>query len=130
MEEITMHPLFNETLAKQHMERLRREALAERNASQLEVQGRRFEGLEGAGVHWHSLGLLRLYWVRVVSSFGRTLILHQVKSDAHPSAEIQQELRTALTSMYQAFPEYDEQFIKQVVQSLEDYLRDKSRGNC
>jgi|GEM_PF-2048051 len=46
-----MHPLFNELMAKQHMEQLRCEALAERNAAQLEVQGRRREGPEAAGGH-------------------------------------------------------------------------------
>jgi len=128
-QEKTMHPLFNANLAKQHMEQLRNEALAERNATQFEVHSRRIEGLENAGVHWHSLGLLRLYWVRVVSLFGRTVIIHQVKSDVRQPAGIQRELQSALTSMNQAFPEYDEQFVKQVVQSLEDYLRDKSRSN-
>jgi hypothetical protein len=128
-EEKTMHPLFNAKMAKQHMEQLQREALAQRNAAQLEAHSRRLEGLEGAGVHWHSLGLLRLYWAHVVSLFGRTIIIHQVKSDVRKFEEVQQELQTTLTSMRENFPEYDEQFVKQVVQSLEDYLRDKSRSN-
>jgi hypothetical protein len=125
-----MHPLFDEMMAKQHMEQLQWEALAERNTTQLEVQGRRIEGPEGAEVYWHSLGLLRLYWTHVVSLFGQTIIIHQVKSRAREHAEIQRELQTTLTSMRVVYPEYDEQFIKQVVQSLEDYLRDKSRNNC
>jgi hypothetical protein len=128
-EEKTMHPLFNATFAKQHIEQLRSEALAQRNAAQLEAYNRRLEGLEGAGVHWHSLGLLRLYWAHVVSLFGRTVIIHQVKSDVRKFEEVQQELHTVLTSMHEAFPDYDEQFVKQVVQSLEDYLRAKSRSN-
>lgn len=125
-----MHPLFNQIMAKQHMEQAQCEAFTERNAAQLEVQGGRIEGPEGAGVHWHSLGLLRLYWIRVVNLFGQTIIIHQVKSHTRKHAEIQQELQTTLTSMHVVYPEYDEQFIKQVVQSLEDYLRDKSRNNC
>jgi len=87
-----MHPLFTEILAKQHMEQLHREALAERNAAQLEAH-RRLEDLQGASVHWHSLGLLRLYWVRVVGLFGRAIIIYQVKSDVRKHSEVQQELQ-------------------------------------
>jgi hypothetical protein len=50
-----MHPLFTEILAKQHMEQLRCEALAERNAALLKAHSRRLEDLEGAAVHRHSL---------------------------------------------------------------------------
>jgi len=88
-----MHPLFTETLAKQHMEQLRCEALAERNAARLEAHSRRLEDLEGAAVHWHSLGFLRLYWVRVVGLFGRAVIIYQVKSDGRKHSEVQQELQ-------------------------------------
>ncbi len=88
-----MHPLFNETLAKQHMEQLRCEARAEWNAARLEAHSRRLEDLEGAGVHWHSPGLFRLYWVRVVGLFGRAVIKHRVKSEVRRHSEVQQELQ-------------------------------------
>jgi len=88
-----MHPLFTETLAKQHTEQLRGEALAERNAARFEAQSRRLEDIEGAAVQWHSLGFLRLYWVRVVGLFGRAVIIYQVKSDGRKQSEIQQELQ-------------------------------------
>ena len=74
-----MHPLFTEILAKQHMEQLRCEALAGRNAAGLEAHSRRLEDLEGAAVHWHSLGLLRLYY--------------QVNSDVRKHSEVQHELQ-------------------------------------
>ncbi len=124
-----MHPLFSAKMAQQHIQQLHHEALAQRNAAQLEVKSKRLEGPEYAGVHWHSLGLLRLYWANVVSLFGRTVIIHQVKSDPRKFEEVQQELQTTLTSMHEIFPQYDEQFANQVVQSLEDYLRNKSKSN-
>jgi hypothetical protein len=88
-----MHPRFTEMLAKQHMEQLHSEALAERNAARLEAHTRRLEDLEGTAVHWHSLGLLRLYWARVVGLFGRAVIIYQVKSDVRKHSEVQQELQ-------------------------------------
>ena len=94
-----MHPLFTENLAKQHMEQLRREALAERIAARLETRSRRLEDLDGAAVHWHSLGLLRLYWVRVVGLFGRAVIIYQVKSDVREHSEVQQELQMIANPM-------------------------------
>jgi hypothetical protein len=94
-----MHPLFTEILAKQHMEQLHCEAQAERNAAQLEAHSRRLEVLEGAAVQWHSLGLLRLYWVRVVGLFGRAVIIYQVKSDVRKHGEVQQELQMIANPM-------------------------------
>jgi hypothetical protein len=88
-----MHPVFTEILAKQHMEQLRCEALAERNAAQLEAHSSRIEDAETVAVHWHSLGLLHLYWVRVVGMFGRAVIIYQVKSDVRKQSEVQQELQ-------------------------------------
>jgi hypothetical protein len=43
-----MHPRFTEILAKQHMEQLRCEALAERNAAGLEAHSRGLEAMEHA----------------------------------------------------------------------------------
>jgi hypothetical protein len=94
-----MHPLFTEILAKQHMEQLHCEALAERNAARLKAHSRKVEDLEGAAVHWHSLGLLRLYWVRVVGLFGRAVIIYQVKSDVRKHSEVQQELQMIANPM-------------------------------
>lgn len=96
-----MHPLFTENLAKQHVEQLHCEAMAERNAARLEAHSRRVEDLEGntAAVHWHSLGLLRLYWVRVVGLFGRAVIIYQVKSDVSKHSEVQQELQMIANPM-------------------------------
>src|SRR5215472_6712754 len=94
-----MHPLFTEILAKQHMEQLQGEALAERNAARLEAYSRGLEAMEGASVHWHSLGLLRLYWVRVVGLFGRAVIIYQVKSDVRKHSDVQQELQMIANPM-------------------------------
>jgi len=94
-----MHPRFTEILAKQHMEQLLCEALAERNAARLEAHSRRLEDLESVAVHWHSLGLLRLYWVRVVGLFGRAVIIYQVKSDVRKHSEVQQELQMIANPM-------------------------------
>ena len=94
-----MHPLFTEILAKQHMEQLRCEALAERNAACLKAHSRRLEDQEGAAAHWHSLGLLHLYWVRVVGLFGRAVIIYQVKSDVRKHSEVQQELQMIASPM-------------------------------
>jgi hypothetical protein len=88
-----MHPFFTESLAQQHREQLRCEALAEGNAAQLEAHSSEVEDLEGAAVHWHSLGLLRLYWVRVVGWFGRAVIICQVKSEVRKQSEVPQELQ-------------------------------------
>jgi hypothetical protein len=98
-----MHPLFTEMLAKQHMEQLHCEALAERNAARLEAHSRRLEDLEDAAVHWHSLGLLRLYWVRVVGLFGRAVIIYQVKSDVRERSEVQQELQMIANPMISGY---------------------------
>jgi len=87
-----MHPVFTESLAKQHMEQLRGEALPEQSAARLQAQSR-LEDLENVAVHWHSLGVLRLYWVRVVGLFGRAVIIYQVKSDARKRCEVQHELQ-------------------------------------
>ena len=122
--------LFNQSLAKQHMEQLQREAIIEQKVARLQVQSWQTEGPGDAGVHWHSLDFLHLYWVRVVSLFGRTIIIHQVKADAWKYDEIKQELHTTLTSMHDAYPEYDDQFIKEVVQRFEEQLLHKSRGSC
>lgn len=94
-----MHPLFTEILAKQHMEQLQGEALAERNADRLEAHSRALEAMEGAAVHWHSLGLLRLYWARVVGLFGGAVIIYQVKSDVRKHSEVQQELQMMANPM-------------------------------
>jgi hypothetical protein len=94
-----MHPLVTENLAKQHVEQLRWEALAERNAARLEAHHRKLEDLDGAAVHWHSLGLLRLYWVRVAGLFGRAVIIYQVKSDVRKHSEVQQELQMIANPM-------------------------------
>jgi hypothetical protein len=94
-----MHPLFTENLAKQHVEQLRSEAMAERNAARLEAHSRKLEDLQGTAVHWHSLGLLRLYWVRVVGLFGRAVIIYQVKSNISKHSEVQQELQMIANPM-------------------------------
>ena len=95
-----MHPRFTEILAKQHREQLRGEALAEQNAAQLEAHSRRLDDLEGgAAVHWHSLGLLHLYWVRVAGLFGRAVIIYRVKSDVRKHSEVQQELQMIANPM-------------------------------
>jgi hypothetical protein len=94
-----MHPLFTEILAKQHMEQLRCEARAERNATRSEAHSRGFEAMEGAAVHWHSLGILRLYWVRVAGLFGRAVIIYQVKSDVRKQGAVQQELQMIANPM-------------------------------
>ncbi len=123
-----MHPLFNEAMARQHREQLAREARvaqAARKASRLEVRSRRTEGLEDAGVQWHSLGLLHLYWVRVVGLFGRTLIIHHVKSPVCTVNEIRRELQPTLTSLRAVSPEFDDEFVEQIVRSLEEQFREK-----
>ncbi len=125
-----MHPLFNQLIAKQHMEQLQREAAAEQMAVQLRAQHCQEEGPGNAGVRWHSLNFLHLYWVRVVSLFGRTLIIHQVKSDAWKYDEIKQNLKVALTSMRDTYPEYDDQLIEQIVRRFEEQLLHKSRSGC
>ena len=104
------------------MQQLRCEAVTARQATQLQAQGWQTENLGNIGVQWHSLDFLHLYWVRVVSLFGRTFIIHQVKSDAWKLDEIKQELKSTLTSMHDVYPEYDDQFIEQVVQRFEERL--------
>ncbi len=126
-EEQRMHSLFNQSIAKQHMEQLQREAAVEQNAARLQVQSWQTEGPGDVGVHWHSLDFLHLYWLRVVSLFGRTLIIHQVKTEAWKFDEIKQELQTTLTSMHNVYPEYDDRFIEQIVQKFEEQLLHKSR---
>ncbi|HET9920210.1 MAG TPA: hypothetical protein VFQ30_10250 [Ktedonobacteraceae bacterium] len=125
-----MHSLFNQSIAKQHMEQLQREAAAERKAVQLRAQHWQEESQGNVGVYWHSLNILHLYWVRVVSLFGRTLIIHQVKSDAWKYEEIKQNLKATLTSMRDVYPEYDDQLIEQIVRRFEEQLLHKSRGSC
>ncbi|HLI05550.1 MAG TPA: hypothetical protein VKV40_03175 [Ktedonobacteraceae bacterium] len=122
-----MHQLFNEAMARQHREQLQREALAarERNATRVQVQGRRTEDPESVGVQWHSLGLLHLYWVRVVGLFGRTLIIHRLKSPVQNADELRQELHPALTSMREVSPEFDDEFVEHIVRSLEEQFREK-----
>jgi hypothetical protein len=115
-------------MARQHREQLAREARlaqAAREASRLEVRSRRTEGLEDAGVQWHSLGLLHLYWVRVVGLFGRTLIIHRVKSSVQNADELRQELQPVLASMREVSPEFDDEFVEQIVRSLEEQFREK-----
>lgn len=120
-----MYQLFNETIARQHQEQLAREAQIVRNAAQIEARSRRTEGPEGAGVQWHSLGLLHLYWVRVVGLFGRTLIIHRVKAPANNAGEVRRELQPMLTSLHEVSPEFDDEFVEQVVRSLEEQFREK-----
>jgi hypothetical protein len=121
-----MYSLLNQSIAKQHMEQLQCEAATARKAAQLQVQSWQTENPGNVGVHWHSLDFLHLYWVRVVSLFGRTLIIHQVKSDAWKFDEIKQELKSTLASMHDVYPEYDDQFIEQIVQRFEEQLLHKS----
>jgi hypothetical protein len=127
--EYTMHQLFNEAMARQHREQLQREALAVRNATRLQVQGRRTEDPESVGVRWHSLGLLHLYWVRIVGLFGRTLIIHRMKSPVQNADELRQELQPALTSMREVSPEFDDEFVEHIVRSLEEQFREKLHSN-
>ena len=120
-----MYQLFNEAMARQHREQLAREAQAARDAAQVEVRSRRIEGPEGAGVQWHSLGLLHLYWVRVVGLFGRTLIIHRMKSPFSIEDAVRRELQPALTSMREVSPEFDDEFVEQIVRGLEEQFREK-----
>ena len=120
-----MYQLFNEAMARQHREQLQREAQTARNAARLEVQSRRIEDPEGVGVQWHSLGLLHLYWVRVVGLFGRTIIIHRMKSHVENPDELRRELQPALTSMRGVSPEFDDAFVEHIVRGLEEQFREK-----
>jgi hypothetical protein len=120
-----MQRLFYEALARQHREQLQREAQSARNAAQLQVQSRRIEDPERAGVQWHSLGLLHLYWVRVVGLCGRTIIIHRLKASIYHPDELRQELQPTVTSIREVSPEFDDAFVEHIVHSLEEQFREK-----
>jgi hypothetical protein len=124
-----MYQLFTEAMARQHRDQLRQEAQAGQNAARLRVRGRRIEDPESVGVQWHSLGLLHLYWVRIVGLFGRTVIIHRVKSHEWNRDEVRQELQPTLTSMREVSPEFDDEFVEHIVRSLEEQFRDKLHSN-
>lgn len=114
-----MHPLFNQQLAKQHMEDLQREAkIAQAALLTGEAQNRLYP-----------LSFLR-YW------YNRARMLRILyKRPGHEEVrleEIKPAVLTTFSVMHEVglVSEYDDQFIEKFVETLERELVHQSQCNC
>jgi len=118
-----MYPLFNQQLAKQHMEELQREAEIAQAAS-----------LTGEVHHRvYPLGFLR-YWYNRVRTL-RTLYKRPAVLPGHEEVrleEIKPAVLTTFSVMHEVglVSEYDDQFIEKFVETLERELVCQSHCNC
>ena len=117
-----MHPLFNQQLAKQHMEELQREAeIAQAALLTGEVHHRLYP-----------LSFLR-YWynrartLRTLRNLERRPGHEEVRLE-----EIKPAVLTTFSAMYEVgmVSEYDDQFIEKFVETLERELVHQSQCNC
>src|SRR5215470_7502894 len=113
-----MYPLFNQQLAKQHMEDLQREAKIAQAAS-----------LTGEVHHrLYPLSFLRYWYNRVRTLYKRPAAGH----DEVRLEEIKPAVLTTFSAMHEVglVSEYDDQFIEKFVETLERKLVHQSQCNC
>ncbi len=120
-----MHPLFNQQLAKQHLQDLQREAEAARLVAHVDAP----ESTSGYRYH---LNFLRLLYDRTRLLYRRPVVL----AEAHPVVVSFEEIKPALISTFSTMHEvglvskYDDQFIEKFVQTLEHELVHQSACKC
>lgn len=121
-----MYPLFNQQLAKQHMEELQREAkIAQAAILTGEVHHRLYP-----------LGFLR-YWYNRARTLRtlRTLYKRPVVLPGHEEVRLE-EIKPAVVTTFSVMhevglvSEYDDQFIERFVETLERELVHQSQCNC
>ena len=120
-----MHPLFNQQLAKQHMEDLQREAKIAQAALLTNMAGEVYHRL-------YPLSFLR-YWYNRARTL-RTLRTLE-KRPGHEEVrleEIKPAVLTTFSVMHEVglISEYDDQFIERFVETLERELVHQSQCNC
>ncbi len=120
-----MHPLFNQQLAKQHLQDLQREAEAARLVAHVDTP-------ESARGYRYHLNFLRLWYDGTRLLYRRPI----VRKEAHPAVVSFEEIKPALISTFSAMHEvglvskYDDQFIEKFVQTFEHELVDQSACKC
>ena len=121
-----MYPLFNQQLAKQHMEDLQREAKIAQAALLTNIAGEVHHRL-------YPLSFLR-YWYNRARTL-RTLYQRPAVLPGHEEVrleEIKPAVLTTFSVMHEVglVSEYDDQFIEKFVETLERELVHQSQCNC
>jgi len=120
-----MHPLFNQQLAKQHLQNLQCEAEAARLVAHVDAP-------ESGRGHRYYLNFLRLLYDRTRLLYRRPVVLER----PHPVVVSFAEIKPALLSTFSAMHEvglvsnYDDQFIEKFVQTFEHQLVHQSACKC
>ena len=114
-----MHPLFNQQLAKQHMEDLQREAKIAQASLLTNMAGEVYHRL-------YPLSFLR-YWYNRARTLNRRPGHEEVRLE-----EIKPAVLTTFSVMHEVglVSEYDDQFIERFVETLERELVHQSQCNC
>src|SRR5438552_6963582 len=119
-----MHPLFNQQLARQHMQDLQREVEAAHSAAHLNKA-------ESTGGHRQHLSLLQLWYNRTRVLSGRSTL-----QEEYPEVVNFEEIKPALVSTFSTMhetglvSEYDDQFVEKFVQTFERELAHQGAGKC
>ena len=120
-----MHPLFNQQLAKQHLQDLQREAESAQLAAQVD------ESASSRSPRYY-LNFLRVWYDRTRVLYRRPVVLEAV----HPQVINLEEIKPALMSTFSAMHEvglvsdYDDKFVEKFVHTFEHELVHQSACKC
>jgi len=120
-----MHPLFNQQLARQHMQDLQCEVEATRSAAHLNKP-------ESTGGHRHPASLFQLWYNRTRFLSRRPVVFKEGHLEVVNFEEIKPALISTFSTMHETglVSEYDDWFVEKFVQTFERELAHQSACKC